>query len=100
MNSNDFENRLLDRRVQYCQFRIQQAISLIDDEIERLSRRLKIYNSQIFELGEKAQDLENQIRSAEISQDGYSRMRTADLKTILSKLKTRQNTRNKGEICP
>lgn len=91
MNSDDFENRLLDRRVQYCQFRIQQAISLIDDEIERLSRRLKIYNSQIFELGEKAQDLENQIRSAEISQDGYSRMRTADLKTILSKLKTRQN---------
>lgn len=90
MNFDDSGKRVLDRRVQYCQFRIQQALSLIDDEIERLLKRYRIYNSQIIECKEKIQDLENQIKSAEISQDGFYRMRTADLKTYISRLKARQ----------
>lgn len=90
MNYDELENKLLDRRVQYCQFRIQQAISLIDDEIGRLSQRLKIYNYQIIECRDKSQELDIQIKSAEISQDGFYRMRTADLKTHLSRLKAYQ----------
>lgn len=90
LDNDDSGKRILNRRAQYCQFRIQQAISLIDDEIGRLLQRLKMYNSQILEYKDKFQDLENKIQSAKISQDGFYKMRTADLKTSISRLKARQ----------
>lgn len=90
LDYDDSGKRILNRRAQYCQFRIQQAISLIDDEIGRLLQRLKMYNSQILEYKDKFQDLENKIQSAKISQDGFYKMRTADLKTSISRLKARQ----------
>ena len=46
LDYDDSGKRILNRRAQYFQFRIQQAISLIDDESGRLLQRLKMYNSR------------------------------------------------------
>ncbi|OHS93610.1 hypothetical protein TRFO_40099 [Tritrichomonas foetus] len=85
----DSPNRLLDRRIQYCQFRIQQSLSLYDAEITRLDQRLNLYKSQIIENRDKIIELENRITEQSISIDGYHRIRNADTNTNISKIKAR-----------
>lgn len=81
--------RLFDRRVQYCQFKIQSSVSLIDDEIDRLSQRLLLYKSQVYELQDKAQDLDNQIETARISKEGFYRIQYADYSTTFAQIRAR-----------
>lgn len=67
----------IERTVEYCQYRIQQAIGLCDDEIDRLGERLNEYKSQIIEVKERIVLTEREIAEAvELKQGREKRKKT------------------------
>lgn len=78
---------VLDRQMQYCHFRIQQAINLHDDELERLERRLNLCKSKILETGEQIQQLDRQIIEAREKRDGELKRRKAGYNVMISRMK-------------
>ena len=88
MENSNPNNQLYDRKVKYCQFRLQQAIVLRDDEITRISERLNQTKALIFEANEKIDTLNQKINQEILSKQGESRIRTADFNATLARIKT------------
>jgi chromosome segregation ATPase len=78
----------VDRRIQYCHFRIQQAISLCDDELERLTNRLTQLKSDILTTRMQIGDTDRQIAELRDAREGDSRRRRASLEVSLSRMRS------------
>ena len=85
--SEETQKRLFDRKLQYVQFRIQQELVLVDEEIDRLSNRLKVYKSQIIAQKDKIQQLNSQIEEKKMSKDGEIKLRETNKNTNILKIK-------------
>jgi hypothetical protein len=79
---------LLDRCAQAFQFRIQQRVSLHDQEIERLATYLTGLKSQILESNHRLQDLDGELRSAAERKRGLDKQREAAASAARSRLKS------------
>ena len=76
---------VLNRQIQSFQFKIQQALNLYDDEIERMSNRLNTTKSKIVEAKEQVQLLERQISDVEMYRSGDEKRRTVSMNTVLTR---------------
>lgn len=87
MENLEPNSQLYDRKVKYCQFRIQEAICLHDDEINRFANRLNQYKSLIHEAKEKIDTLTRQIQEEAESKQGERKRRQAELNVGIARIK-------------
>jgi chromosome segregation ATPase len=78
----------LDRQMEQFQHRVQQKITLADDEIQRLSTHLSMLQTDIFDT--KDQLNRTQLKTAQLSQEvsGREKVIRAHTETILAKMRT------------
>ena len=86
-------NKALDRTVEFCQYRLQQAISLCDDEIERLSRRLNFYKSEILDMKQKIEGAEKEIAEGQGKREAQARKVETGIQIRLARIRTEQHQR-------
>ena len=87
MENNSPNSPLFDRKVKYVQFRIQEAISLRDDEIDRMGKRLNQYKTLILEAKEKIQSLSLKIKEESEAKLGERKRRNAELNVSVARVK-------------
>lgn len=78
----------LDRQIEFIQFRIQQAIDLHDDEIERLLSRLVELKSAIVESKDAIGEVERKIMQAIEFKKGEAKRRETLINSICSRAQT------------
>lgn len=78
----------MNRTVQYFQYRIQQAISLCDDEIDRLCKTLGLYKSRILETKEKIANTEREIATQTELRRGEQKRKEIAFQAALAKLRS------------
>lgn len=81
-------NSAVNRTVQYFQYRIQQAISLCDEEIDRLCKTLSIYKARILETREKIGNTDREITTAEEVRLGEEKRREAAYQAAIARLRS------------
>ena len=86
-------NKAVDRAVEFCQYRLQQAINLCDDEIERLSKRLTFYKTEILELKQKIAGTEKDIAECQSIRDAQERKLDTGIQIRLARVRTEQHQR-------
>lgn len=87
MENIEPNSQIFDRKVKYCQFRIQEAICLHDDEINRFTNRLNQYKALIHETKEKIDNLSRQIEEESESKQGERKRRQAELNVGIARIK-------------
>ena len=87
MENIEPNSQIYDRKVKYCQFRIQEAICLHDDEINRIANRLNQYKALIHETKEKIDNLSRQIEEEKESKQGERKRRQAELNVGIARIK-------------
>ncbi|OHS99441.1 hypothetical protein TRFO_08367 [Tritrichomonas foetus] len=80
-------NPVLNRQIQAFQFKIQQSLTLLDEEIERLANRLTIIKSSIFESRQQIETLSQKIEDTKESNKSESRKRRAEFDILISRKK-------------
>jgi chromosome segregation ATPase len=83
----------VDRQLGYFKFRIQQAISLCDDEIERLDERLTSYKAELRRLQEEIDQTDRQIIEVQEHSRGELQRRKAGSETALARLRAAHHQR-------
>jgi chromosome segregation ATPase len=83
----------VDRRVEYCHFRIQQAITLCDEELDRLTNRLNEFKVEILKTKTQLDETDRQIAEVNEVKKGDSRRRRAGLQASISKVRAAYHTR-------
>ncbi|OHT07551.1 hypothetical protein TRFO_05185 [Tritrichomonas foetus] len=91
MENRSPNSPLYNRKIKYCQFRIQEAISLRDDEIGRMANRLNQYKSLILEAKEKISDLSLKIQEESESMTGERKRRKAELSVAVARIKAQHH---------
>jgi phage host-nuclease inhibitor protein Gam len=76
---------VLDRQIESFQFRIQQTLSLHDDELDRLSSHLNTVKSEILDAKERIQELTREIEDARELKSGDGKRRNATLSAAVAK---------------
>ena len=92
MNEAPAKNPILDRQIRSFQFKIQQQLTLHDEEIQRLADRLNITKSRIIESREKINELDKEIEGALHSKEAAAKMQQASFNTQFARQKASFNT--------
>ena len=87
MNVESSPKSYFDRQIQSFQFKIQQKLTLWDEEIERLSNRLNMTKSQIHYEKQRIEQLDREISNAIEYKDGEARQKTASFNAIIARAK-------------
>ncbi|KAK8888712.1 hypothetical protein M9Y10_033446 [Tritrichomonas musculus] len=87
MNVESSRKSYFDRQIQSFQFKIQQKLTLWDEEIERLSNRLNMTKSQIHYEKQRIEQLDREISNAIEYKDGEARQKTASFNAIIARAK-------------
>lgn len=82
---------ILDRQADTIQFRVQQHLSLYDDEIERLSSVLNGVKTRILESRQQIRELDAQMIEAREYQGGALKRKQVGISTSLAKVKSRHH---------
>ena len=78
----------LDREVKKIQFRIQQEISLTDDEIQRMSEQLTEYKSEIVRKEKTLDKLQRDINEKMAAKDGRTKRNTVNQKMQFAQIQS------------
>ena len=77
----------LDRQVKKIQFRIQQEISITDDEIQRMSEQLTEYKSEIVRKEKTLNKIERDLEDAKASKEGVAKRIAVNKKLQITQIK-------------
>jgi chromosome segregation ATPase len=83
--------KFLDRQAQAIQFRVQQHLSLRDEEVERLSNVLNGVKTKILEARQQIREIDREIIEAREYQGGDARRKAVGLGTSLAKVRARHH---------
>ena len=81
----------LERQIQGFQFKIQQAIAIRDEEINRLSETLITYKSKIIEAKEEIERIEHEIELAKYTKESTYRCNQATYERKIAMKKAEHN---------
>jgi chromosome segregation ATPase len=84
---------VLDRQIEAFQFRIQQSLTLHDDELDRLSGHLNTVKSKILESKERIQELSREIEDAREMKSGDSTRQNATVSAAVAKCRSLHHQR-------
>lgn len=82
-------NPLFDREIQSLQLKIQQTLLLKDEEVERLSNRLKLLKSQIVNSKERIESLDKQISDTIEFNENEKNRQKLSLQEMISRAKSK-----------
>jgi hypothetical protein len=82
---------IANRQAESIQFRVQQHLSLYDDEIERLSTVLNRVKTRILESRQQIREIDAQIIETREYKSGAAKRKQVGISTSLAKVKARQH---------